>query len=529
MYDIKFKNVSVIDGTGKAARRSDVAVAQGIIVALGNALDGEAIQVIEGEGLSLSPGFIDMHSHCDLLPFREEPYRSSRIHQGITTDCAGQCGLGPAPYTEDIRDWKDCVTPVVGDAIQASWAWPRFGDFLDELDRQPMLHNQAMFIAHGAIRANAVGLEDVPLTRNHLGKMQSILEEALDAGAFGASFGLSYLPGMYAQQEEIMHLAHTLAKRNRVFMVHIRSHSLEFKEAVQEMIEISRRTGVKMHLSHLKSYGNRHYGTAGETILQWLEPAWEEGLSITYDEHPYRGGSTMLSQVLPPWMRLGGSAEMVMRLQDEGILSRLVDELTEPVVEYPGWDNFSAIAGWDNIVVSSIENPVYQSLVNHSISEIAQEMNLDPVRAAAWVLVRDEGRSAMVMLDIFRDDDLAVLMSNEHAMVGSDGIPTGKSHPRLFGAFPLFLQKMVREQKVLSLEKAIHRITGLSADRLGIGDRGLIREGQVADLVLFSPDHIGVQEDYLHPMSQPTGIHEVFVQGKPAQLAAGQVLRAGRS
>ncbi len=527
MFDIKIAGATVLDGSGASRKTLDVAIKGGFIAEVSENIREDAHRVIYAQGLCLSPGFIDMHNHGDLLAFREEPVRSSRVMQGITTDCSGQCGLGPAPYTDRMFDWKAYFLPVIGDAEKASWDWPTFDGFLSEIERQPMLHNQTFLVSHGAVRASVVGLADEVITPEHLQGMKDVLRGALEAGAYGMSFGLSYLPGMYTVKEEVQELAKVLAEENRIFMVHIRSHSDQMQEAIEEMIEVTRVSGVKMHISHLKTYCKGDFGVTPEIILEQLQTAWDEGLDITYDEHPYRGGSTTLSQVLPPWIRSGGAATMCRRLRDPDCLARLEEELSEPGFGIPGWDNFSAIAGWDNILVSSIAIKENERWANRTIADIAREMQVSNVKAAAKVISDDEGKSAMMMLDIFSDRDLAKLMKPDVAMVGSDGIPTGRSHPRLYGTFPLFFQKMVREQGALSLEEAVRRVTSLSASRLGLAKRGLIRPGFAADLVLFEEQNIGVDEDYMTSISRPRGIREVFVNGKSADSENGKLLRAG--
>ena len=528
MYDLIIAGADLVDGSGRDRSKLDVAVKDGRVVSTKRRIQAPARRVVEAHGLILAPGFIDTHVHGDLLPYRTGAVRESRIRQGVTTDLSGQCGLGPAPFDGKHPDWKQCCVPVLGDAPGASWDWADFNAFLTETEKRPMLHNQAYLVSHGAVRAQVVGLTDAPIQAKQRQGLTAALGEALDAGAFGMSFGLSYLPGMYTQSEELRALAQVLADRDRLFMVHIRSHSDQMEESIGEMIEVTRATGVKMHLSHLRSYRNRQYGLTPERILALLEAAWAEGLDITYDEHPYRGGSTMLSQVLPPWVRDGGTACMCQRLRDSHCMNRLKKELSDADYGVPGWDHFSGIAGWDKILVSSLANERLSAWKNRTIADLAEDLGTTPLEAVARILLEDEGRSSMMMLEIFSDEDLADLMLPGAAMVGSDGIPTGRSHPRLYGSFPLFLQKMVRDQKILSLEEAIHRVTGLPASRLGLVKRGLIAEGYQADLVLLEEETIGVDEDYRKNISWPRGIREVFVNGASATEEQGRLIRAER-
>lgn len=525
MYDAIIKNARVFDGTTNKGQVNDVAIKDGLIANIAPSIKESGQEVVDGKGLFLSPGFIDLHCHTDLLSFAEPEMKRSRIDQGVTTDLSGQCGVGPAPYTDRVRGWKDYAVAVIGNAPKASWHWPRFADFLEEVSRQKLLHNQALLISHGAMRADVVGLNDVPMTKPLIDKMCQVLKEALDAGAFGASFGLSYLPGMYTEKEELMALARTLADEDAVFMVHIRSHAAGLKEAIEEMLEITRQTGVKMHISHLKSYANRRYGADAETILTWLSPAFDEGLDVTYDEHPYSAGSTTLSQLLPPNVRAGGAEQMLRKLQDESLLEKLEKDLADPNFSVDGWDNFVAIAGWENVLVSTVGNVSYKHWEHWTIKEMAEKRDVSPFRALIDLIVADNGESAMIMLNIFDDEDLARLMVPKVAMVGSDGIPTGKPHPRLYGSFPLFLHKIVKVHQALGWEEAISRITGQSAQRIGLKDRGFIRQGYAADLVLFDPERLYVEEKYTGSLKKPEGIIKVWVNGKPALEGHGKLLR----
>lgn len=525
MVDLIIEGAKVLDGSKEKGRVMDLALDQGRIIRMGSCQDKEARRRVKGQGLFVCPGFIDMHTHTDLVTFCSEEVHASRVDQGVTTDLSGQCGLGPAPYTKKLAPWKDYFSPVVGRAPGASWDWPTFGDFLSEIEARPHLHNQALLISHGAIRASVVGLDNVTITEEHLDKMASVLEEALAAGAFGASFGLSYLPGMYTETRELIRLAQVLADHDAIFMVHIRSHADGLHQAIDEMLDICRQTGVKMHISHLKSYGDRRYGVDADTILDWLRPVRKENLNVTFDEHPYRAGSTTLSQLLPPWMREGGGDQMIGRLKDPGCLAQVEDQLADEGYRVAGWDNFVAIAGWDKILISAVGDDKNKHWEQWTLAEMAKAKDTSPLKALAQLLVADRGKTAMIMLDIFSDEDLAQLMSSPLAMLGSDGITTGKPHPRLYGSFPLYLYKLVKKYQTLSWEEAIHRITALPAQRLGLKKRGLIRPGYVADLVLFDPDRLYIEEAYLGQAPRPEGILQVFVAGREADQAAGKLLR----
>lgn len=525
--DLMIRNGLVFDGLGNPPRQLDVGIRGDRTVWMGRGGEHSARQILQADGLFVTPGFIDMHSHGDMLCFMDGKIRRAKIAQGITTDLSGQCGIGPAPIQPGMEAWRQFVAPVIGNPGTAGWNWPGFGDFLYEAETRGTPHNIAYLVAHGAVRASVLGLESGIARGRDLENMQELLRQSLSQGAFGMSFGLSYLPGMFADPVEIQALAKVLAAHDRILMVHIRSHSLEMREAVEEMIGTARKTGVRLHISHLKSYRNRRYGLEGSVLREMVESAAQD-VDITFDEHPYLAGSTTLSQLLPPWAREGGAPAMTGRIRDRQSRDRLLGELSDPGFTVPGWDNYWGIAGWDRIIISSVEKDHNRWMENQSLPDVARRMGTT-VQGALLEILEDEGSSScMVIRDLFSDDDLITLMQSPLAMVGSDGIPTGTPHPRMFGTFPVFLRKLVREHRALTWEDAISRITGKSAARLGLQHRGLIREGYMADLVIFDPETLDAPEDYSRPEEPPRGIREVVVNGVTAGSGneSGRILRA---
>ncbi len=299
MLDLAILGGLVLDGTGNPPEQKDLGIKDGKIVELTRELSAEAHQTIDAAGKFVSPGFIDVHSHCDLVPFMSGPIRESRIRQGVTTEIAGQCGLGPAPYTENMRDWRDYLTPILGSGPW-NWSWPNFAAFLRDIDRTEKPNNLAFLIGHGAVRAQVIGLKNISPTTKDLAEMCAIVEEAMSGGALGISYGLAYLPGMFAPQEELVALSSVVAAHDGIMMIHIRSHSLQVREAMAETLAVAKESGVKLQISHMRSYSNRHYGISGHELIDMVNNARAEGVDVTFDEHPYQAGSTLLSQVLPP-------------------------------------------------------------------------------------------------------------------------------------------------------------------------------------------------------------------------------------
>lgn len=522
MVELVITNGLVLDGTGRQAQRIEVAIDQGKIVALGANLAGQAAQVIDAKGQFVTPGFIDIHSHGDLMPFMEGKIRYSKILQGVTTEVTGQCGLGAAPYLkEKMADWKQYLTPITGNPADELWDWPTFADYLGSLQNTSLPGNMAPLVSHGAIRAQVLGLGDVEPTPEDIDRMGAILTEALAAGAFGISFGLAYVPGVFASTEEVLALAKIVADYDKVMMVHIRNHGRLVEESLHEVLEIARQTGVKLQVSHLKSYANRRYGVEAGKLIALVEEARHRGVDVAFDQHPYTAGSTLLSQILPPWAKEGGGARIVERLQNPDVVAEIKRTIAN--VDEGDWDNYVGMIGWDNVVISSVSCPENLPYQGKSIAEIARMMNLDEMETAVRLLISENAECGMVMRDVFSEEDNQDLIKHPLCQIGSDGLPAGNPHPRLYSAFPKYLAHYIRDCKLMDWPEGMKRITKDAAERAGIKDRGTIAVGQAADVVIFSPDEIRDHEDYLHPEKVPEGISYVLVNGKIA-VREGQVV-----
>ncbi|MDQ7092365.1 D-aminoacylase [Desulfosporosinus sp. PR] len=520
MLDLAILGGLVIDGTGNAPEQKDLGIKNGKIVELAPKLSAEAEQTLDATGKMVSPGFIDVHSHCDLVPFLSGPIRETRIRQGITTEIAGQCGLGPAPYTKDMQDWRNYLTPILGTGPQ-TWNWPDFSAFLQDIEQTAKPNNLAFLIGHGAVRAQVLGLKNISPTKKDLAEMCAIVDEAMSAGALGISYGLAYLPGMFAPQEELVALSSVVAAHDGIMMIHIRSHSRQVREAMAEALTVAKKSGVKLQISHMRSYANRHYGISGQELLDMVDKARAAGVDVTFDEHPYQAGSTLLSQVLPPWAKEGGGPEIIRRLKDPALRSRLKDELTEQGPDYPGWDNFVGMVGWPNIMISSTfreqnkwaEGRRAVQLASGTASARTAQIG-EIIAKIADLLISEDCQSSMVMHNLFAEEDIVTLLQHPLCQIGSDGIPTGKPHPRLYGTYPKFLGEYVRDKKLLTWPEGIKRITGDPAQRLGLAKKGFIRQDYSADLVVFEPETISAPEDYNKPDTLPRGLNYTILNGQ---------------
>ncbi len=529
MLDIAIIGGLVVDGTGDTPRQTDVGIKNGRIVEVAKGLSTEANITIDATHKMVCPGFIDVHSHCDLVPFMSGSIRESRIRQGVTTELVGQCGLGSAPHTETMQDWRSYLTPILGIGPQ-NWDWPNFSSFSQDLVKAKKPNNIAVLIGHGAVRAQVLGLNNVSPSAKDLTTMSRIVEEAMSHGALGISYGLAYLPGMYASKQELVALSSVVAAHNGIMMIHIRSHSRQVREAMAEALTVAKESGVKLQISHMRSYANRDYGIAGQELIGMVEHARADGIDVTFDQHPYQAGSTLLSQVLPPWAKEGGSPEIVRRLKNPQLRAKLKEELTEHGPDYPGWDNFVGMVGWPNIMISSLFNQQNKYAEGQTAAQLVLKTGLEPralvheiIDQIAELLISEDCRGSMVMHNLFSEEDIVALIKHPLCRIGSDGLPTGKPHPRLYGTFPKFLGEYVRDKKLMSWSEGVKRITGDPARRLNLANKGFVKTGYNADLVVFEPGKIMAPEDYNKPEAFPIGLNYILVNGRVA-VANGEIL-----
>jgi N-acyl-D-amino-acid deacylase len=522
--NLLIRGATVIDGTGAPGRQADVAVADGRIAAVG---DGAAAfgggRFIDAAGLVLAPGFIDLHSHADLtLP--AFPSAINSLSQGVTTEVVGNCGFSPAPVS-DLAERSALLQGYAGGlGPDLDWTWTSFGTFLDRLAASRPSVNVAPLVGHAALRIAAMGMQDRPPSVAELEAMRLELRAALDAGAWGLSSGLVYPPGTYSDTDEIVALASDLPAHGALYASHIRNEGEALTEAVGEALLIGQRSGARVQVSHLKSAGRANHGRIGEAIAL-IDDARGRGIDAHCDVYPYEAGSTLLNQVLPPWMHEGGSSAMVERLVAPGVRDRLRYEIEHGL---PGWGNHArAAGGWHNIVVSRVVEPSLRWAEGRSIADLAQRMSKDALDVVADLLVSDRGGTVMVLF-LMDSTDVAAALRYEHAAIGSDQLGVtdddARVHPRAYGTFARILGWGVREARLFSLEQAVHKMTGLAADIVGLRDRGRVRPGLVADLVLFDPAAVRDEATYEQPTRRARGVEYVLVAGEPA-IERGTVAR----
>lgn len=520
------KNGSLVDGTGSKSIKADLGIIGDTISKIGDLQSAKADQIIDARGKVVSPGFIDTHSHSS-IPLLNNPFLAPKIHQGITTELVAQDGMGPAPVSDEtLSPWKKAMRGLEGDC-DVEWTWRSVADYLALIENLDLGSNVAYLAPHGNIRMVSMGLDNRKPTKEEMKAMRENLAKAIDEGAFGMSTGMIYPPCCYADIDEFIELGEVLSEKGALFVTHQRSEADSILDSMEEIFTIGRESGCRVHFSHFKVCGKNNWDKFPK-VLAKLDTAKEEGMIVSFDQYPYVAGSTMMSVILPPWVHDGGTDQLLERLKDKDLRERMKKDIANGI---PGWDNFVEFAGLEGIFVTFVGSEKNQDVVGKSLMEVGKIKGKDPLDAIFDVILEEENIVGLV--DFYgTEEHVKMIMSRPEHNVCTDGIPGSKPHPRLYGAFPRVLGKYVREEKAFSLETAIHKMTGKPAETIGLTDRGYLKEGLAADIVVFDPETIRDQGDYTDPKQYPVGIHYVLVNGKTvindgkAQAQkAGKVLR----
>jgi len=546
-FDLVLRNARVVDGTGNPWFRADVAVDGGKISRVGRLEGARARRVIDVEGRVVAPGFIDIHSHCDFivpLPDQAEFLRHF-VAQGITTLVVGNCGYAPAPINPATAPLMQAYTAFIKPR-DLEWRWTTFGEYLDYLERNGVYMNTVHLAAHGALRIAVMGFDARSPSSDELQRMEELLAECLDSGAAGLSCGLIYAPGMFATTDELSALAKLLRPSDALFTAHVRGSSETLLPAAKEVVEIGRAAGVRVQHSHLEAFGKPNWPKVEET-LALHEEAREAGLDHGFDVIPYTAANTTFLAILPPWSLDGGVPKLLERLRDRETRKRIERDVREVVPRWPTWEpggwphNLVEATGWGNVWIMWVESERNKHLEGKSLARLAEETGKDPFDVAADLILDEEGHVTALYLGVSGDLEeewaLRQVMQHPRASIETDAfsLGRGKPHPALFGSFPKVLGQYVREQKLLTLEDAVRKMTSLSAERLKLKDRGLVREGCWADLTVFDPDTVWDDTTYLEPDRPPRGIDYVLINGVvivergrvDTRTFAGKVLRHG--
>ncbi|MFC4471421.1 amidohydrolase family protein [Streptomyces xiangluensis] len=517
--DLVIRDAEVVDGSGEPSYRADVAVEHGRITAIvkeaaaAGCLRPTATRVLDAEGLVLSPGFIDMHAHSDLALLRD-PDHSAKAAQGVTLEVIGQDGLSYAPVDDrTLAEVRRAITGWNGHGDDIDFTWRSVGEYLDRLDHgfdgEGIAVNAAYLIPQGTVRMLAVGWDDREATPQELDRMRQLVAEGLREGAVGLSSGLTYTPGMYAKDAELTELCRVVAEYDGYYCPHHRSYGAGALDAYKEMVELTRTANCSLHLAHATMNFGVNKGKAPD-LLALLDEALASGADISLDTYPYTPGSTTLAAMLPSWASEGGPEATLARLKDEDTAERIRHHM-----EVVGADGCHGVPiEWDTIEISGVSDPALAPYVGRTVQQSADERGESPWTTARRLLL-DDGLGSTILQHVGHEENVQQIMRHPVHTGGSDGILQGdKPHPRAYGTFPQYLGRYVRELGVLGLEECVAHLTSRPAARLRLPDRGLVREGYRADLVLFDPATVAAGSTFDAPRTLPVGIPYVLVDGR---------------
>ncbi len=536
--DIIIKNGKIIDGAGNPWFWGDIGIKEGKIQVIGNLKSESAEKVIDANKMIVCPGFIDVHSHADATNFIN-PKQESFLHQGITTTISGNCGYGLAPISkarmEQIKKYLGDIIPP-GSSFRIDWT--TFAEYLKKIEEVGIASNISLLLGHGTLRISVMGGDARAPTEKELEEMRAHVKEAMEAGALGLSTGLLYPPGIFAKTEEIIELCKVVSDYGGYYFSHIRSYGSKLMKSIKEAIKIGKEANVPVQISHLSIFGKPFFGS-GQKLLEFLDKKRAEGVEINSDMHPYDSVQTDMQMLLPPWIFDGGKKKTLERLKDPEMRKKIKhDQLNG----YEGWDEWFPldIIGWENILPIMLKSEKYKALEGKNLKEIAELDEKDLYDEIYDLLIEEEVDANMIITHLRGKEDMVNFMKNPIIAFETDAaaaapygpLSKGKPHPRGYGTYPKFLGEFVRERKILTLEEAIKKSTSLPAQMASIRDRGLIKPGFWADIVIFNPDTIIDMATYPNPHQYPIGINHVIVNGEiviekgtHSGLLPGKVLR----
>jgi N-acyl-D-amino-acid deacylase len=496
--DIIVRDAGVIDGSGGKSYRSDVGVRRGRIAALGDLSRARSRRTIRAPGCFLAPGFIDIHSHSD-YSLLIDPRAESKVRQGVTTEAVGNCGSSAAP----LYGMKRARAKVQNRSLSIDWF--TLGGYRRRLAEEGTAVNVAALTGHGNLRGSVIGYDSRPASRVEMKRMLSLLDKSLEEGSRGLSTGLIYPPGIYAGFRELRDLAALAARRGGIYTTHMRSESAGVEEAVAEAIRVAETAGVSLQISHLKTQGRKNWHRI-DGCFRRIESARSRGVDVHCDRYPYTASSTDLDILLPDWTYEGGPDAEISRLSDP----RLRDRIKRGIV----WTD------WKAAVISRLSGKKNRWMEGKSLAQVARRRRQSPSDCLLDIL-KEEKLGIEALFFSMSEENLRRILSRPYCMVGSDAsakstrgpLSGGKPHPRAFGAFPRALREFAG-RGILSWEEAVHKMTGLPAYKLGLLDRGAIRTGAAADLVVFDPKTIADRATYAEPHRYPDGIEYVIVNGE---------------
>jgi N-acyl-D-amino-acid deacylase len=510
-FDIVIRGGRLLDGTGAPWIRADIAVRGDRIVAIGR-LDGVPTRrTIDARNRIVAPGFIDMHSHSDFT-LLVDGHAQSKIRQGVTTEVIGEHQSAGPVLGAAVEERKNALAPL---GLQLDWQ--DFAGYFSRLEKQGISVNVISFVGAGQLRTAVVGLEPRPPSAAEVERMKALLRQAMAQGAFGLSSGLIYPPNSYMSIDELVELARLAGQDGGIYISHLRDEGAGLVKAVQEAITIGERAGLPTEIFHFKAVGSMR-GRIPEAV-RVIEDARSRGIEVAANQYPYVASSTRLAaRGIPPWVQEGGRQKMIERLKDPTARERIRAEMASGL---PGWESISDLGGFENIRVSRVRSERNKKYEGQSVAAIAKDRGVAPEDTLMDLLVEEEGNVSAIYF-IMTEEDVKEAMKLPWVSIGSDGtavrsdgvLGQGRPHPRWYGTFPRVLGKYVREEKVLTLEEAIRKMTSLPAAQLRLTDRGLLKVGMAADVVVFDPERVIDRATFEDPHRYAEGIDIVMVNGE---------------
>ena len=511
-FDIVILNGHVIDGTGSPWYAADLGIRDGRVAAIGRLATASAKHVIDAQGRIVAPGFIDMLGQSELT-MMVEPHLPSKIFQGITTEITGEGGSA-APLNDAIVK----ADKVSYEHLKITPDWRTLAEYFARLEKQGLGINLATYVGATEVRRMVLGDEDKQPTPAELERMKALVREAMEQGAVGVSTSLQYAPAPYAKTEELIALAGEAAKYGGVYATHMRSEAGAVLEALDEAIRIGREAHIPVEIWHLKAAGKQNWGRMKEIVAK-IEEARRSGVDITADTYAYPAWFNSFSAFIPPWAHAGGDEKLIERLNDPGMRARIRKDLLAAAES--GWDNeWQEIPGPEAVTISVVQNAELKNLQGKTLADVARLWNKDPIDTLFDILIRDHAYTEVAVFGM-SEPDIALAVSQPWVAFDNDSqgtAPTGllgeeHPHPRAYGTFPRVFRKFVREDKLLSLEEAIRKMTALPAQKMRLADRGVLKAGMWADIVVFDPERIADRATFENPNQLSVGMEHVLVNG----------------
>jgi N-acyl-D-amino-acid deacylase len=516
-FDVIIRGGTVYDGTGRPPVKADLGIKGDRIATIGNPSNANAPTIVDAKGLAVAPGFINMLSHSETSWFVDD--RSlSELLQGVTTQIFGEGSMGP--LNDEMKQRRRASQ---GD-LKYDIEWTTLAEYLNLLEKKGISQNVASFIGAPTIREYVIGLEDKPPTPAQLDQMRELVRREMEAGALGITTALIYPPAFFAKTDELIALCKVAAKYKGKYTTHMRSEGAQLIEGVQETIRISREAGLPAEIYHLKASGEANWSKMDQ-VIKMIEDARKQGVKITADMYTYPAGGTGLDASLPPWVFDGGREAAYKRLQDPATRQKIAEAVRTPTND---WENLYLLAGSpDRLLLASFRNDSLKPLTGKTLAEVAKMRGKDPIETIMDLLLEDRSRIGTIYF-LMSEDNIKkqirqpwVSFGSDAASISAEGVfLKSAAHPRTYGNFARLLGKYVREEKVISLTEAVRRLTSLPATNLGLKDRGALKPGMFADIVIFDPQTIADRSTFENPHQYSVGVRDVFVNGK-------QVLKNG--